>query len=83
MERLFTPKTAQETELVNTITRNSDRKLRLKALKQLRIINGVDANDLYTIRSKENYTNIKGKPAYFTKFNNASIVYDDCKLIRI
>ena len=82
MERLFEPKTEQETELVKIIKTNTDKAKRKKALQELLVLNGFDKNDLYGIRSKEIYTRIPNKPPTWQRFWSASIVYDDCKLRR-
>ena len=82
MERLFEAKTDAESALVLTITTHKDQKVRKNALIALRVLNGIPANDLYTIRSKENYSRIPGKPIGWNRFNNASLFYDDCRIQR-
>ena len=82
MERLFQAKTDAESALVLTITTHKDANTRKKALVALRVLNGVPANDLYAIRSKENYSRIPGKPIGWNRFNNASLFYDDCRIQR-
>ena len=82
MERIFEAKTAEEKQLVQIIKTNPDKKSRKKALQQLLVLNGLDKNDLYSIRSKEVYTRIPNKPPTWMKFWSATIVYDDCLINR-
>ena len=82
MERIFEAKNEKEQELVQIIKTNSDKNSRKKALQQLLVLNGLDKNDLYSIRSKEVYVRIPNKPPTWMKFWSASIVYDDCLIKR-
>jgi hypothetical protein len=82
MERIFEPKNDQENELVKIIKTNQDKRKRKKALQELLVLNGLDKNDYYTIRSKEVYARIPNRPPTWTRFWSASIVYDDCILKR-
>ena len=82
MERLFEPKTEQETELVKIIKTHSDKDTRKKALKELLVLNGFDKKELYAIRSKEIYDRIPNKPPTWQRFRMASIVYNDTMLKR-
>lgn len=77
MERIFEPKTEKEIELVKIIKTNSNKAARKKALQQLLILNGIDKNDLYAIRSKEVYSRIPNKPATWKRFHSATVMYDD------
>jgi hypothetical protein len=82
MERIFEPKSDKEKELVQIIKTNPDKAKRASAIKQLRLLNGIDKNDLYAIRAKDVYGRIPNKPPTWTRFYSASIFYDDCLLKR-
>lgn len=82
MEHIFEAKTEEEKQLVQIIKTNPDRNSRKKALKQLLVLNGLDKNNLYAIRSKEVYVRIPNKPPTWTRFWSATVIYDDCLLKR-
>lgn len=82
MELLFQPKTEKEIELVEIIKTNKDKKIRKKALQELLVLNGLDKNDLYAIRSKEYYFKIANKSIGWNRFSHASIIYNNTLLNR-
>ena len=82
MERIFEPKTEQEVELVKVIKTSHAKAARKKALQQLLVLNGLDKNDVYSIRSKEVYARIPNKPPTWKRFHSATILYNDTILKR-
>ena len=82
MERIFEPKTEQEVELVKVIKTSTAKAARKKALQQLLVLNGLDKNDVYSIRSKEVYARIPNKPPTWKRFYSATVLYNDTILKR-
>lgn len=82
MERLFIPKTEKEDALLQTAKYSPDKKKRRGAIKELRKLNNVPKDDLYSIRVKELYDHIPGKPVGWTRFREAVVFYNDILLKR-
>lgn len=83
MEAIFEPKNEKELELVRVIRFSNVLNERKKAIKQLRVICGLDPKDpLCGLRSIEYYDRIPNKPPTWKRFRIAMVVYDTCKLKR-
>lgn len=83
MYRIFVPKTEQEQNLVNILQKSKVLKERRKALKELKLINGITKEmqkehiGTLSIVCHEVYQKMRNKPVGYKIFSHASVEYND------